>query len=81
MYRIPVLCLLLSTAACGVINKRTTGAGGRSGAGVVVAATKGRCTTVVVGGQLSRICIPRLGRPTPNQPEDSTRADTLSSSC
>ena len=75
MRYIAVLGLLLLTSAC----TRTTGAGSRSGVGVAIAGSTLRCPVLVVGGEPKRVCIPRAGDPkTPSEPEDSTRADTLS---
>ena len=75
MQRITIFGLLLLTAAC----VRTTGAGSKSGVGVAVAASTLRCPVLVIGGEPKRVCVPRVGNPeAPGQPEDSTRADTVS---
>ena len=71
MRRAPLLGLLLLTGGC--LHYRTP-SGEPGGIGVLVQATTGRCTTVVVGRTPRRVCLPPPG--TPEAETDTTTADS-----
>ena len=75
----PTLVLLLLTSACALPRGQRPAPRGMSGVGVVVGATTSRCTVVVLEGEATRICLPPKRKPKePKEPQDSTRADTVS---
>lgn len=46
----------------------------RSGVGVLVNSTRGRCTWVLTGGEMRRVCLPRTRRPEPRDSAGTARA-------
>src|SRR5687767_8529543 len=81
------LVLLLLVGGClpyrssGPGNPRNPGnPGNPRGTGVLVQATGGRCTNVVVAGTPRRVCLPTRGRrdvPADSVPSDSATADSV----
>jgi hypothetical protein len=75
MRRAALIGFLLLAGAC--IPRGTSPAGNPTGIGVLVQATAGRCTTVVVGTNRQRVCPIRQRRPgQPATQPDTTRTDS-----
>lgn len=73
MRRSALLGLFLLCSACAPRLLHDPSAGPARGVGVAVRATRGPCTTVVVGAVVRRVCLP--GRVP--QPADTAAADTV----
>lgn len=77
MRRAPLIALLLLAAGC--LPRGTTASGNPATIGVLVQATTGRCTTVLIGVTPHRVCVPRgkTPRDSADAPPDSARADSV----
>lgn len=76
MLRTAALAVLLLSAACASTprqNRAPTPGAGVSSVGVLVNSTRGRCTWLLVGDQMRRVCAPRGKQP---QARDTAATDT-----